>query len=225
MRAPLQNRAKGIISAYDSHFVRHCRTIGWDWRLMAAQCYQESGFDPQAISWAGARGLMQIMPETAVHLGLPLGQIHNPELNIGAAAKYIRELNQTFDDIPGRMDRINFVLAAYNGGAGHVRDAMALALKHGKNPHAWEDVSGFILKLSQPQYYNDPIVRFGYLRGQETYDYVKSINERWQHYRNAIPGAGNGTIPAPSRKNSRNGFKSKVLSAEELELKSRQEQE
>lgn len=53
---------------------------------MAAQCYQESGFDPEAVSWAGARGLMQIMPETAVHLGLPADQMHQPEKNISAAA-------------------------------------------------------------------------------------------------------------------------------------------
>ena len=58
LRAPILNRKKGIISSYDQHFIRHSQAIGWDWRLMAAQCYQESGFDPQAISWAGARGLM-----------------------------------------------------------------------------------------------------------------------------------------------------------------------
>lgn len=226
MRAPMQNRAKGIISAYDSHFIRHSQAIGWDWRLMAAQCYQESGFDPQAVSWAGARGLMQIMPETAAHLGLSMTQIYNPEQNISAAAGYIRELERTFSDVPGRMDRINFVLAAYNGGAGHVRDAMALAQKYGKNKYKWSDVSPFILQLSQPRFYNDPAVRFGYLRGQETYGYVKSINERWQYYRGAVAGGtGGNAVPSPSKKHLRNGYKSKVLSAEELELKSKQEQE
>ncbi len=198
--------------------------MGWDWRLMAAQCYQESGFDPQAVSWAGARGLMQIMPETAIHLGLSANHINSPEHNIAAAAQYLRELNRTFSDVSGRMDRINFVLAAYNGGAGHIRDAMALARKHGKNPHKWEEVSYYILQLSQPKFYNDPDVNFGYLRGQETYDYVKSINERWQYYRGAVPGAGGGSIPSPSKKNLRNGYKSKVLSAEELERKSQLEQ-
>lgn len=225
VRAPFQNRAKGIISPYDASFIRHSQAIGWDWRLMAAQCYQESGFDPQAVSWAGARGLMQIMPETAAHLGLPANQMHHPEKNISAAARYIRELERKFNDIPGRAERINFVLAAYNGGTGHVRDAMALARKHGKNPKVWNDVAPFILRLSQPQYYNDPVVRYGYLRGEETYAYVNSIQERWRRYRGAVHGGTAGTLPSPSRRNSRGGFKSKVLSAEELEAKYKDEKE
>ena len=162
------------------------------------------------------------MPETAVHLGLPANQMHQPEKNISAAARYLRELERKFSDIPGRSERINFILAAYNGGTGHVRDAMALARKHGKNPQLWSDVAPFILRLSQPQYYNDPVVRYGYLRGEETYSYVTSIRERWQRYRAAVHGGTTGAAPAPSRKNSRGGFKSKVLSAEELEAKSKQ---
>ena len=223
VRAPFQNRAKGIISPYDALFVRHSQAIGWDWRLMAAQCYQESGFDPEAVSWAGAHGLMQIMPETAAHLGLPANQLYVPEQNIRAAARYLRELERRFSDVPGRLERLQFVLAAYNGGTGHVRDAMALARKHGKDPHRWEHVSPFILGLSQPQYYNDPVVRYGYLRGQETYGYVNAIMERWQRYRGVARAATGGASPSPSRRASRGGFKSKVLSAEELEAKSKQE--
>ena len=224
VRAPLQNRSKGIISPYDAHFVRHGRAIGWDWRLLAALCYQESGFDPTAVSWAGACGLMQLMPATAAHLGLSADQIYNPEKNIGAATQYIRELEHKFSDIPGRTERINFVLAAYNGGTGHVRDAMALARKYGKNPHLWAETAPFILGLGQPHYYNDPVVRYGYLRGEETYGYVASIQSRWQFYRSAVKGNITGTQPAPARKHSHNGFKSKVLGPEELEARSKQEQ-
>ncbi len=222
VRAPFRNRAKGIISPYDNLFVRHSRAIGWDWRLMAAQCYQESGFDPEAVSWAGACGLMQIMPETASHLGLPDGQMFVPEKNVGAAALYIRELERKFGDIPGRVERISFILAAYNGGTGHVRDAMALARKHGKNPCLWKDVAPFVLRLSRPEYYNDPVVRYGYLRGEETCGYVASIQERWQRYRAAVGGGSAASQPAPSRRNARGGYKSKVLSAEEVEAKSKQ---
>ncbi len=217
LRAPILNRKKGIISSYDQHFIRHSQAIGWDWRLMAAQCYQESGFDPQAISWAGARGLMQIMPETAGHLGIPAGQLHNPEVNIRAAALYLNELQNKFSDVPGRAERLQFVLAAYNGGPGHVRDAMALARKHGKDPHRWAHVSPFILNLSKPAYYNDPVVQYGYLRGTETYNYVVSILQRWERYRGSI--GGQAVVTGKSHPGKPRNFKSKVLSAEELEAK------
>ena len=76
--SPMLNRAGGVISHYDGYFQRYATTIRWDWRLLAAQCYQESTFDPQARSWAGACGLMQIMPSTADHLGLSRANIFNP---------------------------------------------------------------------------------------------------------------------------------------------------
>lgn len=223
VRAPIQNRQKGIISSYDQHFIRHSQAIGWDWRLMAAQCYQESGFDPQAISWAGARGLMQIMPETAGHLGVSAGMLHNPEVNIRTAALYLNELQAKFSDVPGRAERLQFVLAAYNGGPGHVRDAMALARKHGKDPHRWSEVSPFILKLSQPAYYNDPVVQYGYLRGTETYNYVVSILQRWERYRGSI--GGQAVVSGKSHPGKPRNFKSKVLSPEELEAKYKPETE
>ena len=181
--APMLNRENGIISHYDGYFQRYAATIRWDWRLMAAQCYQESTFDPQARSWAGACGLMQIMPATADHLGLPRANIYNPEQNIAAAAKYLGELERTFSDIRERSERTKFVLAAYNGGHFHIRDAMALAGKNGKNPQRWGDVEQFVLGLSQAKYYNDPVVKYGYMRGTETVDYVRKIYERWNGYR------------------------------------------
>ena len=181
--SPMLNRAGGVISHYDGYFQRYAATIRWDWRLMAAQCYQESTFDPQARSWAGACGLMQIMPGTADHLGLPRASIYDPEQNIAAAARYLGELDRTFSDIPERTERTKFVLAAYNGGHFHIRDAMALAQKNGKNPKRWGDVEPFVLGLSQAQYYNDPVVKYGYMRGSETVDYVRKIHERWNGYR------------------------------------------
>lgn len=181
--SPMLNREGGVISHYDGYFQQYSATIRWDWRLMAAQCYQESTFDPQARSWAGACGLMQIMPATADHLGLPRANIYDPEQNIAAAAKYLGELERNFSDIREHSERIKFVLAAYNGGHFHIRDAMALASKNGKNPQRWGEVEPFVLGLSQPQYYNDPVVKNGYMRGSETVDYVKKIHERWNSYR------------------------------------------
>ncbi len=181
--APMLNRKGGIISHYDGLFMTYCQPIRWDWKLMAAQCYQESTFDPKARSWAGAQGLMQIMPATADHLGLPRDKIHDPESNIAAAAKYLGQLEGKFSDIRDRYERQNFVMASYNGGYHHIRDAMALTEKYGGNKHSWNDVSQYVLKLSNPQFYQDPVVRHGYMRGTETEDYVRKIRQRWQSYK------------------------------------------
>ena len=181
--APMLNTQAGIISNYDHLFKRYAPIARWDWRLLAAQCYQESCFDPKAYSWAGAKGLMQIMPETAKHLGLAESDVYEPELNIYAAARYINELNTRFIDIRNSEERKFFILASYNGGFFHIRDAMALAKKNGKNPYKWIHVAEYVLKLSTPEYYNDPVVKYGYMRGSETANYVSAIYSRWQKYR------------------------------------------
>lgn len=190
--SPMLNRSKGIISNYDHLFQRYAPVAGWDWHLLAAQCYQESCFDPRARSWAGAAGLMQIMPKTADELGLPRSQIYDPEQNVAHAAKYIAQLSNKFSDIGNPTERIKFVLASYNGGSFHVRDAMALARKNGKSPYSWENVREYILGLQKPQYYNDPVVKSGYMRGSETADYVDRIMSRWMNYR----GMKGGSMPS-----------------------------
>lgn len=197
--APMLNAKGGVISHYDAYFRQYSQTIRWDWRLMAAQCYQESTFDPQARSWAGACGLMQIMPSTADHLGLARSDMFHPEKNIAAAAKLIGELNHTFSDIRNQQERIKFILAAYNGGANHVRDAMALARKNGRDPQRWSDVSHYILMLAQPEYYNDPVVKYGYMRGSETADYVDKIINRWNGYRGVRTPHSSGLSGTPQR--------------------------
>lgn len=181
--SPMLDRKGGIISRYDHLFMKHSRAIRWDWKLMAAQCYQESTFDPNAKSWAGACGLMQIMPGTADMLGLPRSKMFDPESNIEAAARFLGQLDRKFSDIGDRQERISFILAGYNGGPHHVRDAMALARRDGHNASRWREVAPYILKLSDPKYYRDPIVKNGYMRGSETVDYVDKIRSRWASYR------------------------------------------
>ncbi|MDD6496030.1 MAG: transglycosylase SLT domain-containing protein [Prevotella stercorea] len=192
--APMLNTQAGIISNYDHLFKRYAPIARWDWRLLAAQCYQESCFDPKAYSWAGAKGLMQIMPETARHLGLADSEVYEPEQNIYAAVRYINELNSHFTDIRNPEERKFFILASYNGGFFHIRDAMALAKKNGKNPHKWIHVAEYVLKLSTPECYNDPVVKYGYMRGSETANYVSAIYSRWQKYR----GVRNASSLAPT---------------------------
>ena len=180
--SPFLNRSKGLISRYDHLFQRYSGTARMDWRLMAAQCYQESCFDANAKSWAGACGLMQIMPSTAAHLGLPMSMVHDAESNVAAAARYMAELQGHFSDVGDPSQRVFFALAAYNGGFHHVRDAMALTRKYGGNPYNWGSVREYVLRLSQPAYYSDPVVKSGYMRGAETADYVDRIRARWSEY-------------------------------------------
>ena len=76
---------------------------------------------------------------------------------------------------------------------------MALAKKNGRNPHQWNDVAEYVLKLETPQFYRDPIVKYGYMRGSETVNYVARIYDRWMKYRGVarghIPNTGNATTP------------------------------
>ncbi len=182
--APLLNERKGMISRYDHLFQRYASTVGVDWRLLAALSYQESRFDPMAQSWAGAKGLMQLMPATARKLGISDYEIFDPATNISGGARTLRSLLTLFMDIPPGDERLRFALAAYNGGSGHIRDAMKLAHKHGDNHRRWDVVAQYVLKLSLPEYFNDPVVSYGYMRGNETYDYVNLVMQRYNIYRN-----------------------------------------
>lgn len=216
MRPVMQDAAHGIISAYDDLFRRYCGTAGWDWRLLAAQCYQESGFDPEAVSSMGALGLMQLLPSTADAMGVPADKRFDPEQNIAAAARYIRKVSQSFSDIQDSDERIRFTLAAYNGGVGHVQDAQTLARKAGRNHQVWQEVAPYILHLSEPRYYRDPDVKNGYMRGSETEAYVRLIMQRWEDYRGSARSYSSGSTPAPAKRSLQDGeYKSAVKTPEE----------
>lgn len=200
------NQREAVISRYDAYFRKYASLAQCDWTLIASQCYQESCFDPHAKSWAGACGLMQIMPSTADNLGLSRSQLFEVEPNISAACKYMGQLQQKFADIDSRSERIKFALASYNGGYFHVRDAMALAKKYGRNPQRWSDVKIYILGLQEARYYTDPVVKSGYMRGSETADYVDRIIDRWNQYRHATRGkysSSVNSVPTPSHKANR----------------------
>ncbi|MGC3979406.1 MAG: transglycosylase SLT domain-containing protein [Paludibacteraceae bacterium] len=128
---------RGAISPYDHLFRKYAPRIGWDWRLLAAVAYAESQFDHRATSWAGARGIMQLMPQTGREFGLGQENFTDPESNIAAGVEYIKSLNMIYRGIEDREERIKFILASYNSGPAHILDAMALAEKYGKNKHIY----------------------------------------------------------------------------------------
>ncbi len=176
----------GRVSAYDAIIKEESLKHNLDWRLVAALIYQESRFLPEVESWAGAIGLMQLMPKTAETFGVE--KITSPQDNIQGGLKFLIWLDKRFQDIITDPDeRLKFVLASYNVGPGHVEDAMRLAEKNNKNPHIWDDnVDYYLLNKSKPSFYNDPVVKFGYCRGEEPYHYVNDILERYTHYKNVI---------------------------------------
>ncbi|MDE6287112.1 MAG: transglycosylase SLT domain-containing protein, partial [Muribaculaceae bacterium] len=161
--------SKGYISGYDHLFKTYAERIGWDWRLLAAQGWAESRFRPNARSWVGARGLMQIMPRTARGYNTPVSALNNPETSINVATQLLRDLDRQLQSyVPNDRERLKFVVGSYNVGIAHVLDAMRLCEKYGMDPQVWDgNVEQALLMKSKPEYYNDPVVRYGYCRGSE----------------------------------------------------------
>ena len=174
----------GAISPYDHVFKQYAQEIGWDWRLLAAIAYSESGFDPNATSWMGARGIMQVMPKTARSFGVKEDDLGNAEVSIRVASKILKELEGIMRSRTGAGDRIKFILAAYNAGSGHVTDAIALARKYELDPRVWnENVEQAMLWKMDPEYYNDSVCSNGYCRGTEPVDYVVKVLDRYELYK------------------------------------------
>ena len=179
--------SSGKISPYDDLFRKYGENIDWDWRLLASLAYQESRFKPNARSWAGASGLMQLMPSVISQFGV--NNKFSPEQSIKGGTRLLNWLDTQLKNkgIKDEEERLKFMLAAYNVGLGHVLDARRLAEKYGDNPNKWDNnVEEYILKKSDPDYYNDEVVYYGYARGNETYNYVRQILDRYEHYKNII---------------------------------------
>ena len=177
----------GRFSDFDDLIKEETEGTGFDWKLIAAIISQESDFNPEAESWAGAFGLMQVMPETADMFRIT--DLEDPRQNIRAGVRNLLWLEgQLKNEIVDFEERVKFVLASYNVGLGHVRDAQRLAEKYGKNSLIWEDnVDYYLLNKSASRYYKDEVVRWGYCRGQEPYEYVDKVLSIFHHYKNTMP--------------------------------------
>lgn len=184
---PILSIKDGKISHFDHLFKKYAPEVGWDWRVIASLAYNESNFDTTAVSWVGAKGLMQLMPRTARAMGIPEGKEQNAEESVKAATKYLAQISRSFSKVTDPEEKMKFVLGAYNAGLGHIFDAMALAEKYGKNKYLWDDnVATYILLKSNEEYFNDPVCKNGYFRGRETYNFVKDILGRAEMYKQNI---------------------------------------
>ncbi len=176
----------GKISQYDEIIRELSTAYELDWRLVASLIYQESRFHPEVTSWVGAFGLMQLMPATAEVYGVDTAS--PPADQIRAGIQFLRWIDKQLPpEIDDPEERIRFVMASYNVGIAHIYDGRRLAEKHGKDPNIWTDnVDFFILNKSDPTYYRDSVVKYGYARGEETYNFVVEIFERYEHYKKVI---------------------------------------
>ncbi|HMV10115.1 MAG TPA: transporter substrate-binding domain-containing protein [Cyclobacteriaceae bacterium] len=170
------------ISRYDELIKTGAQKLGWDWRLLAAIIYRESKFVSNDESWAGARGLMQLMPETARRFGAT--NPDDPRQSIKAGVNYLRHLDKIWaKKISDPNERLKFVLASYNAGLSHIMDARKLAKKHGRDPAVWNDVEFYLLKKSDRAFYRDPVVTAGYCKCEEPVNYVKNVLQTFDEYK------------------------------------------
>jgi membrane-bound lytic murein transglycosylase F len=172
------------LSSFDPLFRKYAQVYGFDWRLLAAQAYQESRFDPQARSLAGAIGLFQVLPGTAREMGFQ--KLDTPEDCAHAGIKHLARLADRLETTLPVQQRMRFALAAYNAGWGHLADARQLARTKALDPDKWfKNVERAMLMLQQPAYYAH--ARHGYVRGTEPVRYVSEIQTRYENYLKLVP--------------------------------------
>ncbi|PZX48509.1 MltF family protein [Algoriphagus chordae] len=180
--SPFSSLAGNQISVYDDIIKNGAEQLGWDWRLLASLVYKESRFDTVATSYAGARGLLQLMPVTLERFGVE--NPNDPSQSLMGGVRYLRYLDKFWiERVPDTSERLKFVLASYNIGHGHVEDAWRLTLKYGENTQSWSSVSKFLELKSDPDYYRDPIVKSGFAKGHLAVNYVKDVMSVFDSYK------------------------------------------
>ncbi len=172
----------GRICPYDDLIQDAAESAGLDWRVVAALTYQESRFDPEAVSSAGAMGLMQVLPQFA---GPEQDYLLEPAANIRAGVRLLRQTYRAYAYLDS-LDRWRFTLATYHAGYGHLSDARRLAIDMGKDPNRWDgSIEVALPRLMEQRYYRQ--TRHGFYRGAETVAYVQAILHRYRMYRRFAP--------------------------------------
>ncbi len=178
----IEDQAPEIVP-YETYFRQYADSIDWDWMMLAALCWEESHFNPEAQSYVGARGLMQLMPQTAQQFGLNDSTVLIPAENIRAGAEYIRYLQHIYSFIGNPQEQVHFVLASYNAGPAHIMDARRLAKRYGRSPYVWFDNTEYWLtQLSNPTIAADSVVQYGAFNAQETTTYVRKVLRTYKRF-------------------------------------------
>ena len=180
---PHKKAEKGLkastVSPYDEYIRKGAKTLGWDWRMVAAVIYQESKFSISSRSSRGAQGLMQVMPQTGRHYGV--NDLLDPEQNIMAGTRHLKRLQGIFSKYELRQEElIKFTLAAYNAGEGRIIDCRNLAESKGYDNNRWDEIVKIIPLMRDDSILEDESVKLGKFQGHETIDYVESVMSHYQ---------------------------------------------
>jgi membrane-bound lytic murein transglycosylase F len=175
--------------------IRECaKAYGLDWRLVLAVMRQESKFEPDAESYAGASGLMQVMPVTQHEIveKIDIEDTTHPSSNIRMGAYYLSQLIGMFDGTNGN-DRLKLALASYNAGPSRVYDAQELAAYLGDNPGKWQSIKDALPLLSRRY---DSLHKHVWLEGRpragsfggarQTVAYVDAVMANYEKYQQAL---------------------------------------
>ncbi|QDK39133.1 membrane-bound lytic murein transglycosylase MltF [Bdellovibrio sp. NC01] len=167
---------------YKQAFKEAASEHGLPWQLVASVAYQESHWDPEARSFTGVRGLMQLTTDTADHMDIE--DRTDPLQSIWGGSKYLRYLMDKMPTFLNSKDRLSLALAAYNVGYAHLRDAQKLAEQMGRNPYSWHHMKEILPLLADPSYAEK--LEYGFARGYETVEFV----ERVKSFYNLMNSAG-----------------------------------
>lgn len=166
------------LKRYIDEFETAEESTGMPADLLAALAYQESNWNPEAVSPTGVRGIMMLTQATAEELGVE--DRTDPEEAIDGGARYLADRHQRLPESIPEPDRTYLALASYNIGRGHLLDARQLARDLGKDPDSWSDMREVLPLKADKRYY--PSTRYGYARGYEPVHYVQRI----RNYRDVI---------------------------------------
>ena len=177
---PVRRAERGVIAAnvspYDNLLKKYASELGWDWRMLAAVVYQESKFSINSRSHRGAKGLMQVMPQTAGKYGIT--DLVNPEENLKAGTAHLARLQRQFRNKGFSQDElIKFTLAAYNAGEGRIMDCRNLAASMNVDNTKWENIVSVIPAMREDSILENENVKLGKFQGYETISYVENIME------------------------------------------------
>jgi len=183
---------------YRAFFQAAAQRYGLDWRVVAAIGYQESHWDPAAVSPTGVRGLMMLTSETAADLAVT--DRENAAQSIKGGARYFQEILKELPPQIADPDRTWMALAAYNQGIGHLLDARALAAQLGGDPDRWLDVRNALPLLSREHWFKK--TRYGYARGREAVGFVGNVRNYYDMLSWMTPNAAAADQPAPAGKSA-----------------------